>query len=60
MIILVISFSLLYMIMIIGAIFCQVNRTNLLIHDRPSITSGNQKWKGAAPIFVNNALLIIM
>lgn len=38
---------------IIGAIFCQVIRIKLLFHDKPSITLGNQKWKGAAPLFNN-------
>lgn len=43
-----------------GAIFCHVNRIKLLNQFNPSITSGNQKWKGAAPIFVNNAELVII
>jgi len=45
---------------IIGAIFCQVNKIRLLIQSIPSIISGNQKWKGAAPIFNNNDELIII
>lgn len=39
---------------IIGAIFCQVNIIVQLIQLNPSITSGNQKWNGAAPIFVKS------
>lgn len=44
----------LYEINIKGAIFCQVIRIKPLIHLNPSITPGNQKWKGAAPFFNNN------
>jgi len=36
---------------IIGAIFCQVIKIKLLIQFNPSITLGNQKWKGAIPLF---------
>jgi len=36
---------------IIGAIFCQVIKIKLLIQFKPSITLGNQKWKGATPLF---------
>lgn len=43
------------MIRIIGAIFCHVNKIEQLNQFNPSITSGNQKWKGAAPNFINNA-----
>lgn len=42
-----------YEISIKGAIFCQVIKINLLIQFNPSITPGNQKWKGAAPLFNN-------
>ena len=35
-----------------GAIFCQVIKIKLLIQFRPSITLGNQKWKGAIPVFI--------
>lgn len=42
----------------IGAIFCQVNISSLLIQFNPSKISGNQKWKGAAPIFVNKPILM--
>lgn len=37
---------------IIGAIFCHVIKIILLIQLKPSITIGNQKWKGAIPIFI--------
>ncbi len=43
--------SIRYAKIIIGANFCQVIRINPLIHIMFSITFGNQKWKGAAPIF---------
>lgn len=49
----------LYINKIIGAIFCHDNKINELIQFNPSITSGNQKWKGAAPIFVKSAELKI-
>lgn len=42
-----------------GAIFCQVSIIDAVIQFNPSITSGNQKWNGAAPIFVSNAVLMI-
>lgn len=45
---------------IIGAIFCQVIRINLFTHVNPSITLGNQKWKGAAPVFIIRADIIII
>lgn len=34
-----------------GAIFCQVIKIRLFHQLSPSITPGNQKWKGAAPLF---------
>ena len=34
-----------------GAIFCQVIKIKLFHQLSPSITPGNQKWKGAAPLF---------
>lgn len=37
---------------ITGAIFCQVIKIILLIQFNPSITIGNQKWKGAIPVFI--------
>lgn len=35
-----------------GAIFCQVIKIKLFIQFKPSITLGNQKWKGAIPLFI--------
>lgn len=43
-----------------GEIFCHVIKINLLNHDNPSIIFGNQKWKGADPIFINKEELIII
>jgi phosphomevalonate kinase len=37
-----------------GAIFCQESKIMFLYQFSPSITLGNQKWKGAAPIFKSN------
>lgn len=48
-----------YIIRIIGAIFCQVNIIKELVQSSPSIISGNQKWNGAAPILVKNAVFMI-
>lgn len=45
-----------YIKITIGAIFCHVNIIKQLNHCNPSIISGNQKWNGAAPIFVNKAV----
>lgn len=47
---------------IIGAIFCQVIKIKLLNQFKPSITLGNQKWKGATPLFIikEEAKIIIM
>jgi hypothetical protein len=45
----------LFIISIIGAIFCQVNRISALFQLNPSITSGNQKWNGAAPNLIISA-----
>jgi len=50
---------LVYIINTIGAIFCHVNIINELFQFNPSITSGNQKWNGAAPIFINKEVFII-
>lgn len=36
-----------------GVIFCQTIKIKQFIHDNPSIILGNQKWKGADPIFIN-------
>lgn len=52
--------SKLYIKRIIGAIFCQVNIRRQFIQFNPSITSGNQEWKGAAPIFIKRAEFIII
>lgn len=41
-----------------GVIFCQVIKIKQLNQDKPSITLGNQKWKGADPIFINKEELI--
>lgn len=41
-----------------GAIFCHVINAKPFIQFNPSITPGNQKWNGAAPIFSNKAELI--
>ena len=54
------EFNLLFIIKIIGAIFCHVNKIKEFIQFKPSITSGNQKWKGAAPNLVSNAEFIII
>lgn len=42
-----------------GAIFCQVIKIKAFIQDNPSIISGNQKWKGAVPLFKNRVERII-
>lgn len=49
-----------YLNTIKGAIFCQVIKSKLFIQDNPSITPGNQKWNGAAPLFNNKAEVIII
>lgn len=46
--------------MIRGATFCQVKRIIQFVQFIPSIISGNQKWKGAVPIFVIIAEFIII
>lgn len=43
-----------------GVIFCHVIKIKLFIHDIPSTILGNQKWKGADPIFINKEVLIII
>lgn len=43
-----------------GAIFCPVINIREFTQFKPSITSGNQKWKGAAPSFVIIAVFIII
>lgn len=47
-----------YIKIVIGAIFCQVIIIIELSQVNPSIISGNQKWNGAAPIFVKIAVSI--
>lgn len=42
-----------------GVIFCHVIKIKLLNQDNPSTIFGNQKWKGAAPIFISKEELII-
>ena len=43
-----------------GAIFCTVIKVMHSGQEIPCITLGNQRWKGAAPIFINKADRIIM
>lgn len=50
----------LYIIKTMGVIFCHVNRIKQFNQFKPSITSGNQKWNGAIPIFVSKAELKII
>lgn len=42
-----------------GKIFCQVLRIKQFIQFNPFIVLGNQKWKGAAPNFINSLIFII-
>ena len=42
-----------------GAIFCQVASNIHKGHLKIDITLGNQKWKGAAPILINNLTINI-
>lgn len=44
----------------IGVIFCHVNKIKQFNQFNPLITSGNQKWNGAIPIFVSKAELKII
>jgi hypothetical protein len=46
-------------IAIIGVIFCQVDKIKQFVHLNPLITLGNQKWNGAAPIFIKREIFII-
>lgn len=48
----------LYISRTIGAIFCHVKISRQFSQFNPSITSGNQKWNGAIPIFVRSAVFI--
>lgn len=47
-----------YEIRNIGANFWIVIRIIVCIHDKPSITWGNHKWKGAAPSLSKRAIRI--
>lgn len=49
----------LYINKTIGAIFCHVKINKQFIQSNPSITSGNQKWNGAIPIFVKSLEFIV-
>lgn len=42
-----------------GANFCHVIKIKLLYQSKLSITLGNQKWKGAAPILNISVIQII-
>ena len=42
-----------------GEIFCHVSKITELIQLKPSIVSGNQKWKGAIPSFIPKAIVIM-
>lgn len=48
------------MIKTMGVIFCHVSKIKQFNQFNPSITSGNQKWNGAIPIFVSKAELKII
>jgi hypothetical protein len=50
----------LYLKIIKGIIFCRVKIIKQILHFCPSITSGNQKWNGADPNFINREELIII
>lgn len=43
-----------------GAIFCHVDKIKQFIQFNPFIILGNQKWNGAAPIFINKVKFIII
>lgn len=47
-----------YIKIIIGVIFCQVERIMQFNHLKFFIILTNQRWKGAAPIFNNKDKLI--
>lgn len=42
-----------------GAIFCHVSRIRPDMSVVPWVTSGTHKWKGASPIFMDSAMVII-
>ena len=39
-----------------GASFCQKRMIQILIHFKPSVTWGTQKWKGALPILIKSLM----
>lgn len=43
-----------------GEIFCHVIKMKQFNQDNPSMILGNQKWKGADPIFINSVEFIII
>lgn len=43
-----------------GEIFCHVIKIKQFNQDKPSIILGNQKWKGADPIFISKVEFIII
>jgi len=43
-----------------GASFCQVDKMRPVVRSRPCITSGSQVCKGAKPIFMPRARVIIV
>lgn len=43
-----------------GEIFCHVIKIKQFNQDKPSMILGNQKWKGADPIFINKVEFIII
>lgn len=51
---------LVYIIKIMGAIFWVVNKIMFCCQFNLIITWGTQKWRGAAPIFINNDEFIIV
>lgn len=60
MLVIIIGLKIIYEINIRGAIFCQVIKIKEFNQDNPSITFGNQKWKGAEPLFNNSEEKIII
>lgn len=49
-----------YDIIIIGAIFCQVNIKKHEVQFKPSIIEGNQRWKGIKLNFINKGKIMII
>jgi len=52
--------SIRYDININGAAFCTVINSAQFFHLNPSITPGNHKWRGAAPIFSRRGVQMII